>query len=344
MAHLSLSLLGSFRVTLDGQPVTGFKSNKERALLAYLAVEADRPHRREVLAGLLWPDWPDREALSNLRYALSNLRQAVGDRTAEPPFLVITRDCLQFNPASDCSLDVKVLTEAAAAKSLPPAIDELQRAVALYQGSFLEGFSVSDSAGFEEWVLFTRERLARLISAVLRQLAEACEQRGDFERAQTWAWRQIELEPWDEAAHQRVMRLLALSGQRSAALAQYETCRRQLAEELGVEPAEETTRLYEQIRDGRLKATASPAAPAPETTVSLPRFLGEALVRAEIPVFVARERELSQLEGFLDLALAGHGRVAFVTGEAGSGSNEGRGRCSWKNLKPHSLGHNLPGP
>jgi len=94
MARLSLSLLGSFQVTLDGRPATGFKSNKERALLAYLAVEADRPHRREVLAGLLWPDWPDREALSNLRYALSNLRQAIGDRTAEPPFLIIARDAL----------------------------------------------------------------------------------------------------------------------------------------------------------------------------------------------------------------------------------------------------------
>ena len=99
MAHLSLSLLGPFQVTLDGQPVTGFRSNKVRALLAYLAVEADRTHRREVLAGLLWPDWPDRDALSNLRYALSNLRRVIGDRQAEPSFLLITRDTLQFNTA-----------------------------------------------------------------------------------------------------------------------------------------------------------------------------------------------------------------------------------------------------
>ena len=80
MARLYVSLLGPFQVTLDGQPVMGYRSSKVRALLAYLAVEADRPHRREVLAGLLWPDWPDREALSSLRYALSNLRGAIGDR------------------------------------------------------------------------------------------------------------------------------------------------------------------------------------------------------------------------------------------------------------------------
>ena len=67
MARLSLSCLGPFQVTLDGQAVTGFKSAKVRALLAYLAVEAGRSHRREVLAGLLWPEWPDRDALSSLR-------------------------------------------------------------------------------------------------------------------------------------------------------------------------------------------------------------------------------------------------------------------------------------
>ena len=106
MAHLSLSLLGPFRVTLDGEPVTRFESTKVRALLAYLAVEADRVHRREVLAGLLGPDWPDRAALGNLRYGLYNLRQAIGDRTAQPPFLLITRHTLQFNPASDHWLDV----------------------------------------------------------------------------------------------------------------------------------------------------------------------------------------------------------------------------------------------
>jgi adenylate cyclase len=115
------------------------------------------------------------------------------------------------------------------------------------------------------------------------------------------------------------MRALALSGQRSAALAQYETCRRLLAEELGVEPGAETTRLYEQIRDGKLKALVpSPAVP-PDFIARLPLFLEEEPPQVEIPVFVARERELAQLDGFLDLALAGQGRVVFVTGEAGSG-------------------------
>lgn len=314
MAHLSLSLLGPFQVTLAGESVTDFESDKVRALLAYLAVEADRPHRRDSLAGLLWPDWPDRAARTNLRNALANLRRAIGDRDATPPFLLITRETIQFNSASDYWLDVTAFR--ALVEADQPTVRQLGEAVALYRGSFLEGFFLKDSAAFEDWSLLTRERLQRQALAALHRLAGCYEQRGDYERACEVAWRQVELEPWQEEAHQQLMRLLALSGQRSAALAQYETCRRLLAEELGVEPAEETTRLYEQIRDGELKAPvpslARPAEP--------PSFLvEEEPVAVERPVFVARERELAQLDGFLDLALAGEGRVVFVTGEAGSG-------------------------
>ena len=74
MARLSIRLLGPFEVALDGEPVTGFVSDKVRALLAYLAVEADRPHRRETLAGLLWPDVPEQSARTSLRTALANVR------------------------------------------------------------------------------------------------------------------------------------------------------------------------------------------------------------------------------------------------------------------------------
>jgi DNA-binding SARP family transcriptional activator len=111
MPHLALSLLGTFRATLDGQPITGFESAKVRALLAFLAVESDRPHARETLAGLLWSQFPNTIALRNLRLALSNLRQAIGDHHAAPPFLLITRDTIQFNTQSDCWLDLTGLQD-----------------------------------------------------------------------------------------------------------------------------------------------------------------------------------------------------------------------------------------
>ena len=258
MARLSISLLGPFQASLDGRLLTGFDSNKVRALLAYLAVEAERPHSRDVLAGLLWPELPNQTALSNLRYALSNLRDVIGDRQANPSFLLIKRDTLQFNTASGHDLDAAAFMREAADKEGQPreaAISHLQREAAArqYRGAFLEGFSLGDSAAFEEWVLLKREQFNRQMLKALRRLADYHEERGEYEQAEPYAWRQVELEPWQEEGHQQLMRLLALDGQRSAALAQYEKCRRLLADELGVEPSAETTALYEQIRDGKLE-------------------------------------------------------------------------------------------
>ena len=150
MARLSLSVLGPFQAALDGEPIARFESDKVRALLAYLAVEADRPHRRERLAGLLWPDRPDQVALSNLRSVLSNLRLAIADRRAQPPYLLVSRDTIQFNVASDCFVDVRAFTELVApGRAGQPDDGRFQQAVALYRGRFLEGLSLDECADFE---------------------------------------------------------------------------------------------------------------------------------------------------------------------------------------------------
>ena len=99
MAHLSISLLGALRISRDGELLTNF-ADKARALLAYLAVESDQPHRRDTLAGLLWPDQPQKRARQSLRQALSDLRKAIGD-CDEAPFLLVSGETIQFNP--DCA-------------------------------------------------------------------------------------------------------------------------------------------------------------------------------------------------------------------------------------------------
>ena len=114
------------------------------------------------------------------------------------------------------------------------------------------GFALPDSVPFEEWLLSRRERFRRKTLDGLGRLAQHYEGLADFDRAIDYTRRQLELEAWDEAAHRRLMRLLALSDRRGQALAQYEACRRVLREELGVEPAHETTALYARIRDETL--------------------------------------------------------------------------------------------
>ncbi len=251
MAHLSIRQFGSFEVTLGGEPVTGFASDKVRALLAYLAVEADRPHRREALAGLLWPDYPEPSARASLRRALANLRRVIGDHQAAPPFLSISRQTIQFNCAGDAWCDVTAFTRSLKAAQFSAEIDSLEKAAELYRGSFLEGFSLGDSVAFEEWLLLQRERLRREALGALRRLAAHHEAQGEYGKAIPYARQQVDLEPWQEEAQRQLMRLLALNGQRGLAVAQYKACRCILAEQLGVEPAAETTRLYEQIQDGR---------------------------------------------------------------------------------------------
>jgi DNA-binding SARP family transcriptional activator/Leucine-rich repeat (LRR) protein len=262
--RLSLNLLGAFQITLDGEPVTGFESDKVRALLAYLALEADRPHRRDALAEMLWPDRPQGVARNNLKQALANLRKVIGDREADPPFLIISRANLQFNLDSAHWVDAKecdaLLVASQAhrhrlAEMCESCTHRFRQVAALYQGTFLEHFYLGDSTVFEEWALFRRERLQRQVMKALRHLTAYHERRGNYREARQFARRQVELEPWDEAAQRQLMRTLALSGRRSAALKQYQVCRRILADELGVEPANQTTELFEQIRDGEYESS-----------------------------------------------------------------------------------------
>lgn len=253
MTRLSIRLLGGFHVDLDGIPITSFKSDKVRALLAFLVVEAKHPHQRNSLAWLLWPDSPNRAARTNLRSILANLRKVINDHHASPPHLLINRETIQFNKSSNHWLDVSTLVASCIETGIEsPQLKHCERAIKLFKGPFLSGFSISDSAPFEEWALIKREQINRSVMSILCNLTGYYEQLAEYNKAQTHAWKLVELEPWNEEAHQQLLRVLALGGQRSAALSQYETCRRILAEKFNIEPSQETTALYEAIRDETL--------------------------------------------------------------------------------------------
>ncbi len=258
MEVLRLYLLGPFQVTLAGQskgrdePVTGFGYDKVRALLSYLAVEHHSPHSREILGSLLWPDADANTARTNLRKALSTLRKALCD-TASHPYLILQNDTVQFDPEGNFWLDVDQLKSRLDATldhtrlRFESCIHDLEEATALYRGSFLQGLTV-DSLEFEEWLLTIRENLHTRMLSALHELTQYYLRQGEYVLAQKHALRQVELEPYREEAHCAIMESLAHSGQRSAALAQYERCRRILADELGIEPDNKTQLLYQRIR------------------------------------------------------------------------------------------------
>jgi DNA-binding SARP family transcriptional activator len=263
VTQLTLFLLGPLQVRLDDQPVAGLAYAKVRALLVYLAIER-RPHGRDALAEFFWPGQSSAAARRSLRVALTTLRQAIGDQTAPIPFLIATRESVQVNAASTVSLDITSFTDLLRASEThahpvgalcPECAARLTQAVRLYRGDFLQQLVVHGSAAFDAWVTLLQEQLHCSALEALAQLTSYHERNGEDDLARQYAWRQLSLELWNEAAHRCVMRVLLRKGQRGAALAQYARCRQVLADELGVEPSAETVELYEQIRMRTLART-----------------------------------------------------------------------------------------
>jgi predicted ATPase/DNA-binding SARP family transcriptional activator len=311
---LELSLLGPFQASRDGRPVAGFAYDKVRALLAYLALEGDRPRRRETLAALLWPDQDERAARHSLSQALWSLRRALDDRDADFPLLLVTSDTVRLNPAAETRIDLVVFSDLLDACDTCSHRDpnrcracarRLATAVDLYRSDLLEGFSLPDSVIFDEWLLGRREELRERQLRALDRLAAVLETRGDLEQAIACARRALALDPWREDAVRRLLRLLAWSGQRPAAIEQFERFRQRLDAELGVEPEAETLDLIARVRRGEERRPAG-------------RVAGER--RWELPVqvtgFVGRERELAELRGLLE---GGDSRLITLTGPGGIG-------------------------
>ena len=277
-------------------PVPRFRSRRTVALLGYLVAER-RPIGREALAPLFWPDEAPSRGRGNLRRELHNLAQIL------PNCWESDHQAVAFLPSANTIVDLYQLPQLEAGERWGEAAE-------LLGGEFLEGLYLDGNAEFENWLLGERERWRRRAETVLRRVIEGHSRRGQYPDALHHAQRLLQLAPWDEETHRQIMRFLAWTGQRGAALRQFESCKRALREELDVEPASETIALCQQIQAGKL-----------DLPPQLPAFLSGEKARHEYerPLFVGREGELAQLDAFIDEALAGQGRVIFVTGGPGRG-------------------------
>ncbi len=230
-----------------------------RALLAYLALEADRPHEREHLCGLLWPAESLPTALANLRQALHRLRQALEPAGEdEGRYLLITRQSVQLRREAielDTARFEAALVAGAAHRHRSAAgcalcAARLREALGLYRGELLAGFGFPGSEQFEEWLHFERERLRGRLAELLGTLAAHDERRGELQSALELLRRWAQTEPLSEQAQLRLIAALAQTGQRAQALRQFERYKAYLAAELGVEPGPEVQRLLRQVLGG----------------------------------------------------------------------------------------------
>jgi DNA-binding SARP family transcriptional activator/plasmid stabilization system protein ParE len=239
--RLTLHLLGSSRIERDGKPIE-VDTRKAVALLAYLALNGGR-HERDKLAGFFWPETYNAKALGALRRTLSVLNKALGGIG-----LMIERETVGFEIGPEVWLDVAEFRRLARGDSISALAD----CAALYRDDFMAGFTLRDSPAFDDWQFFQSEGLRRELASVLEKLVRIHAEDRDYESAITAARRWLGLDSLHEPAHRALMLCYAQSGQHAAALRQYRECARVLNAELGVGPLEETTQLYEAIKDHRL--------------------------------------------------------------------------------------------
>ena len=316
-AQLQVALLGKPQFKRKGQPLD-LTSVKGQALLAYLAATR-QPHSRSALAGLLWSDSPEEVARTNLRATLSQLRKVVGD------IVLGTRRTVELNPDSHIWLDIALLEHAASSGN------DLATAANLYRGDFLDDFYVPEAELFEEWLLVERERLRQLALSVLGQLADIALEQGDYATGIRAARQLLSIEPWHEAGHRQLITLLAADGQVSTALAQFESCKRMLAEELGIEPSTETATLVEAIRSGKWRA---PQAVRVETVASDPLVEPSGLpphnLVAATTLFVGRQVEQTKIA---DLLAEPDCRLLTIIGPGGMGKTRLAQAVAFNQLK-----------
>ena len=234
---LRVRVLGATELAVDGRPLVGLASAKATALLVYLAVTGT-PQSRSTLAGLLWSDLPEATARANLRLALTKLRRAL------PAQLLVTRQTVALDAARRVWVDAVEVERLAAGR---PEGEELLAAARLCRGEFLSGFEAPGAELFDEWVLGRRAASRADQLVLLERAVQDARDRQDAAAGVEVARRMLELEPLHEEAHRALMWFLATGGQRGAALAQFETCRYLLREELGQDPSPATVTLRDQI-------------------------------------------------------------------------------------------------
>src|SRR5580692_11745226 len=323
MTELRLALLGPPVVLRDGLPVT-FDTRKAVALLALLAVTG-REHSREQLADLLWPDADSAKGRASLRRTLSVTAAVMSAG------LTISRAAVTLELTA-VQVDVREFE----ALIVRADAESLERAVELYRDDFLSGFVLRGCPDFEEWQALVSEGLRQALARGLQRLVAACIAEGGLERATGHARRWLQLDPLHEPAHQAIIRLHGWAGQRSAAMRQYRSLVRVLDRDLAVRPLPETTRLYDDVRAGRLDPPPTPSvvraadSPAAATSASAAGAASAASAADEgtaapevagaagIWPLVGREAELATLRAAWQ-ATGTAGRVVAIAGQAGIG-------------------------
>ena len=254
MSGWKITLFGKFNVYHDETRLTRFDTRPVQELFGYLLLFQPQPQPRESVIETLWGDLSAGKARKKLRQTLWRLQSTLAEQTnSYGPELLIDNDWIQLVLPQNFWLDTEEfenIFNAVNGKRISELstsdLNKMQYAVEIYKGDLLEGW-------YADWCLFERERFQIMQLTLLDKLAQACELQHQYDLGLTYAMELLRHDQAYERAHYLLMRLHALSGNRTQALHQYARCLTALREELDVEPSERTKQLYEQIRSDKLQ-------------------------------------------------------------------------------------------
>jgi DNA-binding SARP family transcriptional activator len=321
MGLLRLAVLGSPEVSHDGSRLT-FSLRKALALLLYLAVEGGM-HPRSKLAAFLWPDSEPHDARTALRNAIALLRSLLTDASAsQHTHLLSEHELLGLDPHASVELDLDVVQQAwkqtqelslsPTEQQRAPLVAHFQHALALVRGPFLDGFWLGEESPFDEWVQLQQRQWQVRLQLLFDRLSSWQEAAGEQEQAIATLIRWLALDPLQEEAYRRLMRVQLARGSPRAALQVYETCRARLAEELQVEPTLEIVNLAEHIRAAEARSTRLPTHASTTAAESRPPSV-------LVAPLVGRAAAFTQLASLYQQARQGQPQAVLVVGEAGIG-------------------------
>ncbi len=271
---LVVKLLGQFSVQLNDQPIE-IPSRPAQTLFAYLALHPGTAFRREMLAGLVWPEANESNARSNLRHALWRIRKAVGEQVGQNYFPADDLT-LTFNPDPGCWIDAVLLGGKTNAGPTPRTLEEQ---VAAYQGDLLPGF-------YDDWITIERERLQSAFESKIEALIDRLSREKHWPDVIEWAGHWIKFGTAPEPAYRALMTAHSRSGHKAKVKEAYQRCVEALQREFGVEPSEETQALYQQLTATRPLTKAAvaetPIAPRHNLPTQATPLIGREIELAEI--------------------------------------------------------------